>query len=94
LLYVGTDDVSINMQRVRQRVINGGHDVPEEDQLRRYPRSLANFGKAFRIADEAIVFDNSTQRGHTRLVEKDKDGVTVLAPLPKWAESCANDVHA
>jgi predicted ABC-type ATPase len=85
LIYVGTDDVSINLQRVRQRVKNGGHDVPEEDQLRRYPRSLANFKRAFALADEALVFDNSTRRGHVRLAEKGKNGVTILGTLPEWA---------
>jgi predicted ABC-type ATPase len=85
LIYVGTDDVSINLQRVHQRVKNGGHDVPEEDQLRRYPRSLANFEKAFALADEALVFDNSTRRGHVRVAEKSKNGVTIFGTLPKWA---------
>jgi predicted ABC-type ATPase len=33
LLYVGTADVSINIQRVKIRVLKGGHDVPVEDQL-------------------------------------------------------------
>jgi predicted ABC-type ATPase len=85
LLYVGTDDVSINIQRVRQRVLKGGHDVPEEDQLRRYPRSLANFKIAFALADEAIVFNNSTRRGHVRVAEKNSNGVMIFGALPEWA---------
>jgi predicted ABC-type ATPase len=85
LLFVGTDDVSINLQRVRQRVRNGGHDVPEEDQLRRYPRSLANFERAFALADESLVFNNSTPLGHVRIAEKSKDGVTILGDVPEWA---------
>jgi len=85
LLYVGTTDVSINMQRVRSRVEKGGHDVAEEDQLRRYPRSLANFRKAFAIADEAVVFDNSTLKGHTKVAVKDLNGVEIFEPVPEWA---------
>jgi predicted ABC-type ATPase len=85
LIYVGTDNVSINIQRVRQRVRNGGHDVPEEDQLRRYPRSLANFRKAFALADEALIFNNSTTPGHVRIAEKGKGGVTILGDVPEWA---------
>ncbi len=85
LLFVGTSDVSINFARVRSRVRKGGHDVPAEDQLRRYPRSMANFRKAFEIADEAIVFDNSGS-SHEKLAVKDMNGISIFAELPAWAE--------
>jgi predicted ABC-type ATPase len=85
LLYIGTADVSINLQRVRNRVEKGGHDVPEEDQLRRYPRSVANFRKAFELADEAIVFDNSTPKGYTKVAVKDANGVELFELVPEWA---------
>lgn len=85
LIYVGTNDVAINIQRIRQRVKDGGHDVPEEDQIRRYPRSMANFKDAFNLADEAIVFDNSTDQGHIRIADKSKDCVKVYGTLPDWA---------
>ena len=85
LLYIGTSDVSINLQRVRNRVEKGGHDVPEEDQVRRYPRSFANFRKAFEFADEAIVFDNSTSKGHTKVAVKDVNGFEIFEPVPEWA---------
>ena len=42
LNYVGTGDVTINLERIRQRVAAGGHDVPEADVRRRYERSLVN----------------------------------------------------
>ncbi len=85
LLFVATDDVQINLSRVRQRVEEGGHDVPEEDQRRRYPRSMANLRKAFDLADEAVVFDDSTAAGHLRLAVKDAHGATIYQPLPHWA---------
>ena len=85
LIYVGTDDVANNIQRVQRRVQSGGHDVPEEDQLRRYPRSLANFARAFELADEGLVFDNSTSLGHVLLAEKNKGAVTIFGDLPAWA---------
>jgi predicted ABC-type ATPase len=64
--------------------MNGGHDVPEEDQRRRYPRSMANFRKAIELADEAIVFDNSSSK-HQLLAVKDRDGITISRSLPEWA---------
>ncbi|RXH56978.1 hypothetical protein GRAN_0288 [Granulicella sibirica] len=85
LLFVGTSDVSINMQRVRHRVLLGGHDVPEEDQIRRYPRSMENFRKAFALADEASVFDNSSMQGHRIVAMKGTEGIELFEPVPEWA---------
>jgi len=87
-LYVGTSSVEINIQRVKSRVKRGGHDVPEQDQKRRYPRSLENLPKALDLADEAIIFDNSTFDGHNKVIVKDHKGYTFYDPIPVWAESC------
>jgi len=78
LMYIGTADVSINMQRVRYRVAKGGHDVREEDQRRRYPRSLANAKKALAIADEAVILDNSTSAGYVKVAVKRTDGIELF----------------
>ena len=34
LFYIGTDNLNINISRVKTRVLKGGHDVPIEDQTR------------------------------------------------------------
>ena len=83
LLFVGTDDVSINLARVEQRVRDGGHDVAREDQLRRYPRSMSNLEKAFTLADEAIVFDNSGA-SHRLVAVKDAQRTMLYEPVPVW----------
>lgn len=62
VIFVGTDSVEINMERVRVRVAKGGHDVPEEDQRRRYPRTLANMKKLLPLADFVVILDNSSPR--------------------------------
>lgn len=93
LFYVGTTDVSINIQRVRNRVKDGGHDVPEEDQLRRYPRSFANLKKAFDLADEAALFDNSTLKGHVEAAVKGDKGILLFEPLPQWAAWLRDELH-
>jgi predicted ABC-type ATPase len=85
LIYIGTTRVEINMQRVRFRVTKGGHDVPEEDQRRRYPRSLANAAKALAIADEAVILDNSTSAGYVKVAVKRTTGIELFEPVPEWA---------
>jgi predicted ABC-type ATPase len=87
LFYIGTESVDINMSRVQVRVLKGGHDVPLEDQVRRYPRSFKNLRPAIRLSGESVLFDNSTDAGH-RIVGIKLMGTEMLPmePLPKWAE--------
>ena len=59
LVYVGLGDAKRNIQRVQQRVQNGGHDVPIEDIKRRFERSMANLPLATELADSFAVYDNS-----------------------------------
>jgi predicted ABC-type ATPase len=51
LVYIGTENVDINLARIRNRVLAGGHDVPEEDVRRRYKRSFENLGIAIKRAE-------------------------------------------
>ncbi len=51
---------SLALQRVKTRVIEGGHNIPEETILRRYSNGLKNFYKIYMdIVDEWIFIDNS-----------------------------------
>ena len=87
LFYIGTESVEINIARIKARVLKGGHDVPVEDQIRRYPRSFRNLRSAIALADECVVFDNSSDIGH-RIVGLKLMGRELLPiePLPVWAE--------
>ena len=88
LLYIGTEDISINIARVHARVLKGGHDVPLEDQRRRYGRSFANLPKALALADEAVLLDNSSSEGH-RIVAVKREGQALrfVGERPHWAAS-------
>jgi predicted ABC-type ATPase len=85
LMYIGIDNPNMNVLRVADRVKLGGHDVPREDILRRYERSLANLNKAAKIVDKLILYDNSTNAGHQLLavIEGDRTVVHTLE-LPNW----------
>lgn len=43
IIYVFLDTPQFNIKRVKVRVKNGGHDIPDEDVIRRYYRSKNNF---------------------------------------------------
>ena len=86
VVFVGTTSVEINIERVKARVEMGGHDVPEEDQRRRYPRTLANMKKLLPKADLAVILDNSGEDyvlvafGHAGYMHWKE-------PVPEWASS-------
>lgn len=59
LLYVVLRSAQLNVQRVKDRVADGGHDVPEDKIIERRARSLAQLPSFLVAADQAWVFDNS-----------------------------------
>jgi predicted ABC-type ATPase len=85
LSYIGINQPTTNIQRVHSRVELGGHDVPREDILRRYDRSLVNLNKAAKIADTLILYDNSTSAGHQLLATIEGDrAIVYVQELPSW----------
>jgi predicted ABC-type ATPase len=59
LYFIATEDPKINIQRVKNRVLNGGHDVPEDKIIARYHRSIALLPDAIPFTNRAYFFDTS-----------------------------------
>lgn len=85
VIFVGTSSVEINIERVKVRVQKGGHDVPEEDQRRRWPRTLANMKKLLPLADLVVILDNSTSQGYCLVAAGHKGFMPWNEPVPEWA---------
>ncbi len=60
LFFVGTENPVINLDRVSNRVLRGGHPVPSDRIVARYQRCLDNLPAAIAAADHVEIFDNST----------------------------------
>lgn len=66
ILYVGLASVELHLQRIRERVARGGHDIPEPKVRERYEASRANL-LSFIGTDATIrVWDNSPQNSDGR----------------------------
>ncbi len=85
VLFIGTTSVEINIERIKARVEKGGHDVPEEDQRRRYPRTLANMKKLLPQANLAVLLDNSGSGGYVLVAYGHKGDLHWNEPVPEWA---------
>ncbi len=87
LVYIGTENVEINLARIRNRVLAGGHDVPESDVRRRYQRSFKSLPTAIERADHTILFDNSTEEGYRLIAVLGPSGSQWFDPVPDWAKA-------
>ncbi len=62
LIYLFLETPKTNILRVQNRVLNGGHDVPIEDIIRRFYRSKKMFWNIYKyIVDEWIIYYNSNE---------------------------------
>ncbi len=59
LYFLALPTPEIGVARVKQRALDGGHDVPEETVRRRFHAGLRNFELLYRpLVDEWVVYDN------------------------------------
>jgi predicted ABC-type ATPase len=86
LCYIGTSGPEASEQRVAMRVSQGGHDVPTEKLIARFPRTLVNLKAALRELPHVWVFDNDDLREPFRLVTVVENGrlLKLHKPVPKW----------
>ena len=60
LIFLQLPSADMAVQRVRQRVAQGGHNIPEPDIRRRFDRGIENFHQHYRNAADAWqIFDAS-----------------------------------
>ena len=63
IFFLWIPDVKLAQERIKQRVKEGGHNVPTEDVKRRFSRSLRNFiGLYGPLCDTWILFDNAGEK--------------------------------
>ena len=74
------------LDRIRNRVALGGHDVPEADVWRRFVRSHTNLPAAIARADVVLLYDNADFDRPHREVMILRDGTRWVAKVvPDWA---------
>jgi predicted ABC-type ATPase len=60
IFFLWISDVELALERIRLRVRNGGHHIPEDVVRRRFIRSLPNFLRIYKpLANSWVIFDNS-----------------------------------
>ena len=78
----------LNKARIAQRVVEGGHSVPDHKVEARIPRALNNIRIAIPLCDEVRVLDNSNLSQAFKPVLTIKQGQRTehAHPLPGWVK--------
>lgn len=59
LFFVGLTNVGLSIGRVQTRYAGGGHDVPIDRLVERFPKTQRAISQAIPVADASILVDNS-----------------------------------
>ncbi len=86
LCFIGISGPEMSEQRVAMLVSQGGHDVPSDKLVTRYPRTLSNLQSAIRELPHVWIFDNDDLREPFRKVAVYEQGRRTFEgkPTPKW----------
>jgi len=85
IFFLWITDVELALERIKLRVRNGGHHIPEAIVRRRFGRRLLNFLRFYKpLADSWTIFDNSSdvpqmiafeESGRLEIVDRDLFGL-------------------
>ncbi|MCL2387553.1 MAG: zeta toxin family protein [Defluviitaleaceae bacterium] len=85
VVYISTEDPAINIERVKKRVGQGGHDVPVDKIISRYNRCMELMYDVICEADKADIYDNSDDgRKPSLFVKKRGSTYYVRTGVPTW----------
>jgi predicted ABC-type ATPase len=86
LFFIGISSPDVSVDRVGMRVLEGGHGVPEEKLLARYPRTMENLRLAMLRLPLVLVYDNDDLREPYRfcLAAGMGKALETVGPVPEW----------
>jgi predicted ABC-type ATPase len=96
LLFFGLDDISVSVERVRLRVLKGGHDVSFDNIKANYQQSLLNLKKYYREFDQVLLLKSTSPELGQKLsvYAKLENGLVQERAqiMPEWADQIIQDI--
>ena len=78
LFFLWIPNSQLAIERIKERVLSGGHDVPPKDVRRRFTRSMVNLIRLYQpLLDSWIIFNNSGII--PALIAKNIDGSLIIS---------------
>ncbi|MGF7535494.1 zeta toxin family protein [Bacillus mexicanus] len=86
MYFVGLDNVELNINRVKVRVSNGGHDISDDDIKNRETSTINNLLEVNEYIDYLQVLDNSGKEARGVFVKENNQMTYLTNCVPKWCE--------
>lgn len=89
LVFIGIPSSNVSQARVIGRVLQGGHDVPDDRIKNRFPQTLKNLQRAIARIENILLLDNNRADNPfapVALIENGKPSWRIADPLPTWAQ--------
>jgi predicted ABC-type ATPase len=89
LFFIGISSPDVSVDRVGMRVLEGGHGVPEEKLVARFPRTMENLRLAMLRLPLVLVYDNDDLRDPHRFCLAAGGGKVMerSEPVPEWLQN-------
>jgi predicted ABC-type ATPase len=87
LIFVRIDSPELSQARVADRVAGGGHSVPLDAIIRRYPDTMSKLASAVEIADRSYILDNSDERRRLLMIHENGATRYLSRVLPEWIQA-------
>lgn len=83
LYYVGVSSADESIKRIKNRVEKGGHNIPENDVMRRYGKRFEDLSNILPYCNEVRFYDN--ENGFVEKAEY-KNGILIFKSnvIPEW----------
>ncbi len=78
LVFVALQSADLHVLRVRQRVMQGGHSIPEAAIRRRYDKTFDQLQRAIPYSTAVEIYDNSGEDGPRHVASVGEGAVTFL----------------
>lgn len=83
LYYVGLGSSDESIKRIKNRVEKGGHNIPDDEVIKRYESRYADISVILPYCNEAVFYDN--ENGFQVVAEyKSGELLTIGNHTPKW----------
>jgi predicted ABC-type ATPase len=88
LCFIGISGPAKAEERVMMRVTQGGHDVPADKLVTRFPRTNENLRKSIRVLPHVFVFDNNDLSDPYRRIAVFHNGEAAFLSksMPVWLQ--------
>ena len=93
LIFLWLPSAEMAIDRVKDRVRRGGHDIPEDTIRRRYERGVENFFRIYEPLSDSFQFSDCSNPKRPRVIAEKNDTIVSVKDVSLW-QSIQSGLHA